>query len=252
VDGKDAKSARVAIVAVCLLVGFGGGFTYQRYLGGGIGSSVSGSSSPKPADDKEPSSSGRASWRGVQTPYPAIPDGDDEQLHTRIGQLNEEIAQVEALNRTYETELNGSPHPWPDDLPEKLTPAGFEAQVTAAIEECGVEVDLVGFDCEEFPCLLALRDGEENWWSKLTTSCQAWVDSYGVGASGSMGVWVDCGDGRREEFGVIMANVDGLLDLDDEASDELVPDPKSRLSAPALPIPLLLLTQQAGIKSVSA
>jgi len=32
----------------------------------------------------------------------------------------------------------------------------------------------------------------------------------------------------------------------------LVPDPKSRLSAPALPIPLLLLTQQAGIKSVSA
>jgi hypothetical protein len=138
----------------------------------------------------------------ASTPAPPPAAGDDA-LQERMRQLELENRILQGLLEAQDAELRGTPVPWPDDLPEALTPAGFEQRIRDAVAECAPEIEVLGVECSEPPCLALLdTDGDSlfsegpNWWSRLVNNCPAWVDDYGstvASASDS----VTCPDGTE-------------------------------------------------------
>lgn len=51
----------------------------------------------------------------------------------------------------------GSPGPWPEDLPPAWAPAAFEANLRSPVEAGGMTDQLLSVDCSEFPCLALIE-----------------------------------------------------------------------------------------------
>jgi hypothetical protein len=175
-------------------------------------------SEPVSLEDATGRSMERAATGGRGTGADAPVEGADVgALEDRAADLQREIDGLEQLARAYEEELYGAPCPWPDDLPAAVTPDGFRAQVRAAVDACGGEVDLVGFDCSEPPCLALLRPQEATWRDTLIHDCPQWHETYGKTTSGAS-FTVECEDGSEER--VEMVGVPASDVLGDDAVGE--------------------------------
>lgn len=86
---------------------------------------------------------------------------------------------------------------WNPYMPEVLRPGGFEEQVKRAVDECQPDMELVGFDCGEPPCLAIFRDRGGGEGALTSEDCPAWREPYGDWKTSSSDV-VDCPDGVSE------------------------------------------------------
>ncbi|MEZ4235664.1 MAG: hypothetical protein R3F59_05780 [Myxococcota bacterium] len=101
-----------------------------------------------------------------------------------------------------EVEYHGTPVPW-GDLPPVLREDAFRATVAEAVADCAPEVEVVGYECREPPCLAMVRaPAERAWWDALVVDCPPWVDAYGVGAVGGARR-ATCADGHQEVFQLV-------------------------------------------------
>jgi len=127
---------------------------------------------------------------------------DRAQLEAHLAFLEGEVAMQRLRAQTLEHELFGEPVPWPDEVPREHEPSEFRANVRQAVEECAPDVEIVGFDCGEPPCLVHLRGGDEGWWDRLINRCPRWVDPYGDAVSRASGT-ADCGGGSEERYEIV-------------------------------------------------
>jgi hypothetical protein len=127
---------------------------------------------------------------------------DRAQLEEHVAFLEGELALQRLRKQTLEDELYGEPIQWPEDVPRQYDPGRFRDNVRQAVEDCAPDVEVVGFDCSEPPCLVHLRGGGDGWGDRLINGCPAWVDPYGSGASTASGT-VDCGGGTEERYQIV-------------------------------------------------
>lgn len=99
--------------------------------------------------------------------------------------LVEEKAQLEAkavlqghLLAGAEAELNGEPIDWPARPDLKYTREGILAIVERAIAEQDLPVEIVGVDCSEFPCMLALATTARLANTDDLVSAPAWREAF--------------------------------------------------------------------------
>ncbi|MFZ5479352.1 MAG: hypothetical protein ACOZNI_21490 [Myxococcota bacterium] len=113
-----------------------------------------------------------------------------------VAALRAENALLRKVNEGLEIEVYGLAPAWPTDTP-KSHREEFEGNLRKALADCEVDVDLVGVDCSEPPCMAIFRNAGDDFWNDLINTCPGWVDRYGSSVSTNSGT-VDCGDGRTE------------------------------------------------------
>jgi len=92
---------------------------------------------------------------------------------------------------------------WNPYVPEVLGPEGFEEQVKLAMEECQPAMELVGFDCDEPPCMAIFRADDSNASNGLVSEdCPAWSEPFGTTVTQSSDTF-DCPDGVSETMMII-------------------------------------------------
>ena len=196
-----AMYVKVACLAVALLVGFAAG----RHVG----------SSGEGTDH-------RAQGEAVAgRPAPAAPPGpvltprssEADQLRERVAQLEDQVALHRRLEEAYEQELYGEPIPWTSDLPDDFQPELFKMKVAEAMTDC--QADLVGFECDEPPCLALLRGHDPGYNGSLNARCPGWVTHFGETSSGYH-TSIDCGDGRTERVHMVSPFPYGTLFAEDD------------------------------------
>jgi len=210
VNGEGLFYAKVAALAVALIVGFAAG----RWLHGRPepGSGAGGASERSSVNAAQPAAGGTASARESDSH-----DDDELQiLRDNVGQLENELRMARAAKELYERELFGDPIAWPETIPEEFQPGVFQRAVQEAMEDC--EAALVGFECEEPPCIALLRNDDPEFSGPFTERCPGWVEQFGDRSSG-MHTHIDCGDGRSERVHMVSPSPYGTLidDEDDEA-----------------------------------
>lgn len=110
----------------------------------------------------------------------------------RIRALEEQVARLELENQVARGRLvglEGKPLDWPADLPAAFRPDAFEAALRAAAAKVpGAEV--VGLDCEEFPCIAVLRSttGGPGWQPELARVHETMTEGEGFGEVGVVGM----------------------------------------------------------------
>lgn len=130
---------------------------------------------------------------GGGSPSGAAAPTDREALEHRLGELEKELAatrealQLEqfsgAIARGQLAAVQGTPAPWPADVPPAMTADRFAAELAARLAEFPqVEVEVV--DCAEYPCIAALRyvgaDQSLEWGDDVAHRIGAWVtEVYG-------------------------------------------------------------------------
>ena len=212
--GKRSWTGFVVVV----VVGFGIAF-YFGYSTTQVAHEPRGSSdevaTADPSDQEEPAASERTK------------DELDAVLLTRADELEGEIDTIEELARTYEEQLFGPALAWPKQVPHALSSSGFRDQVEIALGECDPDVDLIGIDCSEPPCLALLRIRSEDWRAQLVTQCARWSEPFGTQTSG-ISFAVTCADGSGEQAEMIGAPLQKVLG---ENADEQAEAMSRRLQA---------------------
>lgn len=122
---------------------------------------------------------------------PAAPGAPAPSDDPEKAALQEKVAALElqlAMARGQLNVLEGTPQPWPDDLPEGLRPSGFEATAAAIAAELP-GVTLAQIDCEEYPCIAYFQTSQPNadWERQLTEGFrQRFGEDGGVWQMGSV------------------------------------------------------------------
>lgn len=154
---------------------------------------------PEPRVDGEPSvpddSPARPGWLA------RCPDAGGQQAaldgaNKRIEELEARLALARVVEQGYRGELYGTPVPWPDEVPEQLRPEGFQALLAESLDACQVPAELVGFACEEAPCMAMLRPERRDWIWSLIRDCPSWGERFKQ-VPLQYDFWVEC-RGRSE------------------------------------------------------
>ncbi len=115
----------------------------------------------------------------------------------RIEELESRLALAGVLERGYQGQLFGTPQPWPADTPAHLAPQGFQDLLARSMDACEVPAELVGFDCEEAPCIAMLRPAGRGWIWSLIRDCPEWAERFRR-VPLRTDFWADCGPGETE------------------------------------------------------
>lgn len=135
-------------------------------------------------------------------PDPAGEQPEIEGLKRQAQELKTKAIMLESLADSFQEYKREPPLPWPEGIPEQYLPEQFRAIVARGLEEIRAPVDLVGFECDESPCIAMLRM-REGYISKINNS-KIWRENYGKGVTGSP-VSVDCPDGSEERIELVAA-----------------------------------------------
>jgi len=164
---------------------------------------------------------GRGDRLRLDRPLPAPPPPvSPERTDTgRVAELELQVRLLEEMLEAQQIEYEGVPVPWPDDLPEALKPDAFRSNLERAVAECAPDVELLGFDCSEPPCLAQLRTPASGWWDRLVNDCPHFTDVY-TSAVTTATSEVTCPDGGKERMRLLGWSWHVVQDthpLDDEA-----------------------------------
>jgi len=141
-----------------------------------------------------------------------------EDLAQEIARLEGDLALQKLRKETLEHELYGEPLAWPEEIPERYEPDWFQENFRQAVAACAPDVEIVGFDCSEPPCLVQLRGGDDGWWDRLINECPGWADLYGTRVGSASGS-IECAGGGEERYRILGPGVAGWLDDDPEAKE---------------------------------
>ena len=195
-----SSSKWVAAGSVGAILGFVAGWIAAPSAGGGDVSGMGDEAVPAvtvgESEVREGVRRGLARERGESRDDPRWNESDSEFYRRRA---EERQAGRESMFRS-DGEGDGdegiAPE-WNPYVPEVLRPGGFEDQVRRAVEECEPDMDLVGFDCSEPPCLAIFRDLGGDSGTLTSEDCAAWHDSFGSWKTSSSDM-IDCPDGVSE------------------------------------------------------
>jgi len=130
-----------------------------------------------------------------------ITGGDCSPLEEEISTLKREQTFQKMAYKSLEIQAFGEAPGWPEEPLPGHAPEAFERVLQDAIESCEMDIDVVGMECDEPPCLAVVRDGVGSWYSDLT-NCPAWADVYGASGTSSTST-VTCPDGREVAFAMV-------------------------------------------------
>jgi hypothetical protein len=120
----------------------------------------------------------------------------------RVRELERELSLERMRSANLAIVAYGQTPTWPEEVPPGHGPDSFPAFVRQAVAECGVDVDIAGFDCDEPPCVVIVRGGSRSWYSDLT-NCDVWADMYGTKGASMSGASAKCDDGTEETFTLV-------------------------------------------------
>lgn len=92
--------------------------------------------------------------------------------------LEAQVAVQEHLLAGAEADLHGVPIAWPDRPDPKYTREGMLAVVSQAIDQQDLPIDIVGVDCSEFPCMVALTTTAELADTDGLVAAEAWQNAF--------------------------------------------------------------------------
>lgn len=136
------------------------------------------STAPEPVAAAEPE---EARVVRVQVPEGSDPAQREQVLVDEIGRLRAELEAAKLgrdLTRGQLETHQGTPQPWPDDLPDVYRQDAFEAAVEEALKEQPFG-DLEVLDCSEFPCFAVIRSHEvgDDWQDDVDAFAQLLRDA---------------------------------------------------------------------------
>ena len=142
-------------------------------------------------------------------------------LEAELAALREEVAALR-LERDLQSgalkAMAGEPQDWPESVPEAFREAAFSEGIRDLVASRPA-LELIGVDCEEFPCLAIVRDhsGDDAWMNTLRDAASEQWD--GVEDLG-MGMWIS--QDRSDEEGRAPVNLAGISILPPEGRAEEV------------------------------
>ena len=92
--------------------------------------------------------------RIAQPPVGAVVEPDDA---VELARLRLQVAALEEaleLEQTIREEREGEALPFPEDLPHAFTEEGLREAFTDGLAAAGLDGEITGFDCSEFPCIV--------------------------------------------------------------------------------------------------
>jgi len=88
-------------------------------------------------------------------------------------------AAEDALDIMLDGPTEPEPIEWPNDVPEAYRPENFRKTVLQILNDCSVPAELVKVECDEPPCIAALRLGDEPAEREILGDCPLWQETYG-------------------------------------------------------------------------
>ena len=137
---------------------------------------------------------------------PRVMSTSCDELQRRVQWLEAEAAEqaVRISNDPYAV----TPVEFPKDFPESHRDGVFRRVLQDALRDCLSAYTLEAVNCDEPPCLAAIRIGAPVDDPKAVFQCDSWKRVYGR----SLGIGgfdtVDCGNGRQEMVEIISPDVE--------------------------------------------
>jgi hypothetical protein len=202
------------IVLLMTVVGLGGFF---------LGQTLSSNDTPCPACPEIPSgtienSSGKHHSVTLAKNQPS--EKDSNCSSKKIDSLRKELEELRALSNFQKTVLDGykaqekeklgTPIPWTSNVPSQYREEEFLDIVSQALDELESPVELIGFDCQEYPCIAVTRV-LKGLNSELENT-EIWNKNFGSKITSSYQNSISCGDDREERIHMISPYWDGKTD----------------------------------------
>jgi hypothetical protein len=124
------------------------------------------------------------------------------KLAQKISELEKKVSLQDEFLKELKVELQGTLISWPDQVPEFFQAAAFQEIVDRTLDECEISANLVGFDCEEPPCLAVLRLVSKDHERNRLSECPIWQQHYGPRIT-QKHIRIECGDGRTEDVAFV-------------------------------------------------
>ena len=137
---------------------------------------------------------------------PKVVSASCDELRRSVQVLEAEAA--EQAGRISDDPYAVTPVAFPKDFPETHRDGVFRRVLQDALRDCLSAYKLEAVNCDEPPCLAAIRIGAPVDDPKPVFQCESWKRTYGR----SLGIGgfdtVDCGDGRQEMVEIISPDVE--------------------------------------------
>lgn len=135
-------------------------------------------------------------------------------------------AQLEAAReviRELEEEAYGTPRVWDDSIPITHRPETVIPAIEGMLADGSVQYRLIGFDCDEPPCIAIFDSTGHQPTQLLATS--TWEELWGERQSIALD-WVQCEDGSTRRFAAISPGVRRVSDAEFQARAARDPTPE--------------------------
>ncbi len=111
----------------------------------------------------------------VQVPPPVVSPSPVEDVESGEAELRDLVAAQEDQIRALSAEAFGVPISWPDDFIRNLN----EETIDEVLAGCDESIDVLGVDCSEPPCLVALHSPELRP-QEMVDRCPNWDLNFGM------------------------------------------------------------------------
>jgi hypothetical protein len=88
------------------------------------------------------------------------------------------------------------PIPWRPDVPARSSPAGFDAQMQEAFQDCGAGYRYLGSDCAEAPCYAFIAKAADTRSWQGSVGCASWLAAYDDPSITTLGMPIPCDQGE--------------------------------------------------------
>ena len=107
---------------------------------------------------------------------------------------------------------------WTDEpVPDVFSRVGFQSAATAALESCEARSALVGTDCEEAPCVVAISSVQPF----NPERCPEWLALFGDSVLTNLAIDVDCPDGRTVKAALVAPHAAADLSVPEDRRDDV-------------------------------
>ena len=89
-----------------------------------------------------------------------------EDLKAELAEVGDEFDRLERKR----VELEGQPFDWPEDVGKSSRRPAVETLVSAAILASGDKLQVISWDCDEYPCVFAIKGRSQRYFDSFVAS----------------------------------------------------------------------------------
>ncbi len=208
---ETASKRRTLLFATLVVVALAGAFAAGRYTGR--------------VEDVPGSPQGDVSYK-IEAESETTRDAcsaENARLRQQMSQLEQQVRAAETRTKLQailaeerqepeDFDIDPSvPVAWPDDTPELYREDSFRSIVSEMAKQAGPPVELLGVDCDEAPCYVALHVGPGEMDCLKMAGAPAWVEDYPGGCSAGAGIRT-CDDGTQDKICIMGKGWEGWSD----------------------------------------